>query len=335
MMTAEATLRLPEPIFAPPPLPSGFPRWKHFAWDGWDVTIPVDWDLGALAASPKGGSFRLDDEFEPRLTVKWEPVRGRFDPRESIVRYLRKRTKSGDVRSDLGAPVPGIREAFRGLDHETYVLSSPSAPTWRSWGISAYCHHCRRAFMLEMSTDSRAGDSERLVARLLGSVRDHAEGQLARWEAYGLSFDLPAELHAAETRFHQGFVSMAAAERGRRVEVARWTLAGTHLARTELRGFLAAYLARTRHARRLTIEDATVLSHPGLELCSPRRMLDHIRTGIRHKLAIYRPAHLTGLIWHCAVSNRILMLTLASNHQHDIGTARLLASRVRCCKVFL
>lgn len=332
-MAPDALVGLPEPDFSPPPLPPGFPRWKHFAWDGWDLEIPVDWDLGALDASPKGGQFRLDDEFETRLMVKWQPLRGRFDPLKAIERYLRGRVKKARLTPDLGASVPGIRDAFKDMAYETYTLTSPDSPHRKSWGVSAYCRNCSRAFVVEMTTDSRAGTGERQVARVLGSLRDHAAGKLARWEAYGLSLDLPAELRAAGSRFTQGLVSLTAAERGRRVEVCRWTLAGIHLANSDLRKFLTAYLSRIRNTPRLKIEEVAVQSHAGLQFHSPRRMLDGARTGLRKKLAIYTPAHQTGLLWHCTSSNRIFLLTLGSNQANDIGAIRLLASRVRCCKV--
>jgi len=324
---------LPEPDWSPPPLPPGFPRWKHFAWDGWDLEIPVDWDLGALELSSKGGYFRLDDEFEPRLMVKWQPLGGRFDPEKAIARYFRKQPKTGELRPRIGASVPGISKAFKGLDHQTYTLASLSARTRTSWGVSAYCPKCERAFVVEMGTDSRSGEPERLVSRVLGSLRDHSGEQLTRWEAYGLSLDLPSELRAAGSRFQQGFVSLAAAARGQRVEVSRWTLAAVHLAGRDLRSFLLGYLAKARNLPRLKIESAAVMSHPGCVFHSPRRLFEPVRARVRRTLALYNPAHTTGLIWHCASTNRIFMLALGSNHANDIGAARLLASRVRCCKV--
>jgi hypothetical protein len=324
---------LPEPDFRPPPLPPAFPRWKHFAWDGWCVEIPVDWDLGALEVSPQAGYFRLDDEFEPRLMVKWQPIRGDYDPRKAIERYLRKTVKKAAVDAKLGAPVPGISGAFKHLEHETYTLAPPGQPHRKSWGISASCPKCQRAFVVEMTTDSRAGGSERQVARVLGSLLEHSEDKLARWEAYGLSFDLPVELRAAGSRFSQGLVSMAAAERGRRVEVTRWTLASAQLSGRDLRAFLESYLKQVRNTPRLTIGEAAVLSHPGLHFHSNRRVLESVRTGLRKALALYQPVHQTGLIWHCVPSNRIFMLALSSNQPNDIGAARVLASRVRCCRV--
>ena len=101
-MPGEEPTTLPKPDFGPPPLPPGFPRWKHFAWDGWDIQIPVDWDLGALQVTPKDGYFRLDDEFEPRLMVKWQILKGAFSPEKAIERHFRKQLKA------LGQRVGGI-----------------------------------------------------------------------------------------------------------------------------------------------------------------------------------------------------------------------------------
>ncbi|HOX06136.1 MAG TPA: hypothetical protein PK280_07025, partial [Planctomycetota bacterium] len=181
MTRDQGARRLPEPTFEPPPLPPGFPRWKRFAWDGWDLTIPVDWDLGAIEFGPKGGFLRLDDEFEPRLMLKWQPIQHGFDPAKAIEKYLGKRLKGGDAKPRLGAAIPGIREALKGMEHETYTLVTSSQPTYKAWGLSAYCPRCRRAFVVEMSTDSRVDDSERQVARVLGSLREHTDERLTRW----------------------------------------------------------------------------------------------------------------------------------------------------------
>jgi len=293
----------------------------------------VDWDLGALETQGGAGYFRLDDEFEPRLMVKWQPLKGRFDPEGAIRRHFKKRRKDlerAGLRAEprIGAPLADTRRALKGFDYQTYAIESGEHTLL---GVAACCRQCTRAFVAELhSAPGQAAD--RLVGRVLGSLREHPEGKLARWEFFGVSADLPAELRAAGRRFQQGLVSFAAAERGRRVELCRWTLANVHLASADLRWFLGAYLAKSRGLPRLAIEPAAVMSHPGLVFRSARRILEPVRARLRRGLGVYNPAHVTGLVWHCTASNRIFMLTLGSNQANDIGAARLLASRVRCCK---
>jgi len=346
-----AEVSLPEPDYSPPPLPPGFPRWKHFAWNGWDVRIPVDWDLGALFHNEKGGYFRLDDEFEPRLMVRWQPLAGKFDPGKAIERHFKKelkaRAKAGqEATPRIGAPLPGIKKAFKDLEYRTYELAGGAQ---RSVGLAAHCAECNRVFIVEMHCE-RGGAGERLIGRVLGSLRDHPGGKLARWEMFGLSADLPASLRAAGHRFNQGFVNLAAAEPGTRVELCRWTLADTHLAAVDLRTFLALHLANRRrrpfinifgHAHlpdlgdpsTLMIEKAAVQSHPGCIFYSKERLAEAARGRLRRLFRMKSQVHRTGLIWHCAGSNRIFMLTISSGKQADVAGARLTASRVRCCKV--
>lgn len=322
---------LPEPDYSPPPLPPGFPRWKHFAWDGWDVEIPVDWDLGALENGPKGGYFRLDDEFEPRLMVRWQPVKGQFDPEKAIERHFKKQFGNSKLPASpvIGAPLPGLRKAFRKLAYKTYALELGEG---RSVGLAAHCPECGKAIIAELRTEE-GGAGERLIRRVLGSLHDHAGGKLARWEVFGLSMDMPAELRAVAHKFNQGYVHLAASAPGARLEISRWTFANAHLAGTDLRKFLYAHLSKKRGNPIMRIEEAAVQSHPGCAFHSKKRLLEPVRARLRKALAVRNPAYRTGFIWHCTASNRIFMLALGSNRPADTGEARLHASRVRCCKV--
>jgi hypothetical protein len=184
-----------------------------------------------------------------------------------------------------------------------------------------------------MNTDREGGAGDRLIKRVLGSLRDHASGKLTRWEIFGLSVDLPASLRAVRNRFNQGFITFSAAAPGSRVELARWTLANMHLAHTDLAKFLNMHLLKRRNLPPVTIKDAVVQSHPAKLFHTKRKLLEGARAAVRKALRFRQPAYRTGLIWHCHTSNRIILLDMGSNKYADVGAARLLASRVRCCKV--
>jgi len=334
-MPPPAEIVLPDPDYGPPPLPAGFPRWKHFAWDGWQLETPVDWDLGALETGPKGGYFRLDDEFEPRLMVRWQPLAGKFDPERAIERHFKKQRRSSGKSGTapllkIGASLPGLRKAFKDLDYETYSLEDGEE---RSLGLAAFCPKCKRAFIAEMTTTKTGGAGERLIKRVLSSLRDHARGKLARWEVFGLSVDLPASLRGVRHTFNQGYVGFSAAERGTRVDVSRWTLANMHLAEVNLREFLGRHLLKKRDMPPVSVEDVIVQSHPACLFHTRKRLLEPVRARLRKVITVRKPAYRTGFIWHCVDSNRIIMLVLGSSKPADIGAARLAASRLRCCKV--
>jgi hypothetical protein len=328
-------LQLPDPDRGPPPLPPGFPRWKHFGWDGWQVQIPVDWDLGALDVSPRGGYFRLDDEFEPRLVVRWQPVKGDFDPEKAIERHFKKNyprlsAADGGPVPRIGASLPGLSKTFRELQYQTYSLDLDEV---RSMGLAAHCPKCSRAFVAELTAAPKGGAGDRLAKRVLGSLSEHSSGRLNRWEFFGLSFDLPSTLQAASHRFNQGYVSLAATEPRRRVELSRWTLANMHLAGRDLEKFLNLHFLKKRNVPPMITAAVSVNSHPGVHFHNRQRMLEPARAVFRKSLRVRNPAYRTGLLWHCEQSNRIIMVQLGSNRANDIGAARLIASRVRCCKV--
>jgi hypothetical protein len=326
---------LPQPDAGPPPLPKGFPRWKHFAWDGWDMEVPVEWDLGALEIAPKGGYFRIDDEFEPRLMVRWQPLSGNFDPEKAIERHFKKNYpalfKDNSVAAPrIGASLPGLRKALKDLDFKTYSVNFPDH---RSVGLAAHCPQCERAFVAELNITQTGGVGERLIKRILGSFRDHPTGKLTRFEVFGLSVDLPSSLKAVKHRFNQGFVSISAAESGMRVDVSRWTLANIHLGTVDLEKFLMLHLLRKRNTPPIKTEQGFIQSHKAIIFHTRKHLLEPARKVIRKALRFKQPSYRTGIIWHCPNSNRIFLFQLGSNKPADRGTARLLASRVRCCKV--
>ncbi len=326
---------LPEPDSGPAPLPSGFPRWKHFAWDGWQAEVPVDWDLGALELTPRGGYFRIDDEFEPRLMVRWQPLKGKFDPEKAIERHFKKNYPSlpkedQRTRPRIGASLPGLSKTFKKLDYMTYALEFAEH---RSVGLAAHCPQCERAFVVEMNTTQTGGGGDRLIKRVLGSFADHPSGNLKRWEFFGLSLDLPSEMTALAHRFNQGYLSLSAAQPAMRVDVSRWNLANMHLASINLEQFLNLHLHRKRNAPRYQTKQACIQSHKGVVFHTKKRILEPARAAVRKTLRVKQPAYRTGMIWHCTNSNRVIMFQLGSNKPNDVGTLRLLASRVRCCKV--
>jgi len=326
---------LPQPDSGPAPLPSGFPRWKSFAWDGWQAEIPVEWDLGALEVSPKGGYFRIDDEFEPRLMVRWQPLKGNFDPEKAIARHFIRNYPSisknhPDVRPRIGASLPGLSKTFRGLDYKTYSLRFEDH---RSVGLAAHCPDCQRAFVAEMNTTEKGGAGERLIRRVLGTFSDHPRGKLKRWEFFGLSLDLPRSLTPVAHRFNQGYLYLSVAEPGTRVDVSRWTLANIHMAKVDLEKFLHLHFLKKRNAPRFKTEEAFIHSHKGVLFHTSRKYFEPARAFLRRTLRFRQPAYRTGMLWHCTASNRLLLFQLGSNKARDVGTLRLMASRLRCCKV--
>jgi hypothetical protein len=327
--------KLPDPDYGPPPLPAGFPRWKYFAWDGWQMEIPVDWDLGAIETGPKGGFFRIDDEFEPRILIRWQPMRGQFDTRKSIERHFKTHYPAQKGQGPapeplIGASLPGLSKPFRELDYETYSVMLGDQ---RAVGVAAFCSKCERAFIIEMHLTEKGGAGERLIAKVLASLTDHSTSEKNRWEFFGVSCDLDADLNPASHSFKQGRIGFSVTRRGQRVNLDRWTFADIHMAKRDLKGFLHENLLKKRNMPYCSIDESEIMGHPACLFYTRKKLLDPLWKVLRVIFRLREPSYRCGYIWHCNTSNRIFMLVLGSNKHKDIDHLKSIVEDVRCCKV--
>jgi hypothetical protein len=298
------------------------------------VEIPVDWDLGVLDLGPRSGFVRLDDEFEPRLLLRWQPIKGDFDPERAMSAYFRdisRKRRSPHDACKTGVKIPGLSQATSGMSWETF---STRTAHFCTTGFAACCPQCQRAFVAEMRHSGEGrGEEKRLVGKVLGSLRDHPGGELSRWEVFGLSTDLPANLRALAHTFNQGFISYVAGTTGERLLLARWSLADIHLAAASLSDFAKQYLLKHAHRAIAVSQQATIQGHEAYIFHTKSRITDGLAPTLCRICPARIPPHAAAAFWHCPTSNRVMMLIHYSARPADVGTLRLHTSRVRCCKV--
>lgn len=311
-------------------------RWKHFAWDGFDMEIPADWDPGVLEHSADGGLYRLEDELRPRLFLRWRPLKGKttFAPQAALEAHFERqakalRKKRTEFEVELNVPLPGARRAFG----PGYLGYRYRAGGNLAAGAAACCETCRRAYVLEL-TGTGEQVTAKLVERILLSFREHADGAVRRWEVYGVSADLPAHLACTGKRLEQGLVRLEFSGPGERAALVRWSLANVHLQGRDLTAFVRGQYAKVIAREGLQLVEATRGGHEAVALVVKRdTWARRLRARLRRRAPRTEPTYLACLVWHCERTNRLFAVEARGNVFLDPHALDERAGAVRCCSV--
>ena len=77
-------------------------NWTKFGWAGIVTELPEEWEISGLSGDQKEGYLRLEDEFMPRLELKWSVAKSKrrnpdlhavLDDYFKIIRKTYKKTK--------------------------------------------------------------------------------------------------------------------------------------------------------------------------------------------------------------------------------------------------
>lgn len=213
-------------------------NWARGAWTavGWQhiyIEVPEEWSIGAVSGNHTTGYLRLDDAEMPRVEVRWEPVKGNESVDKVVDRYLNTLVK----KSRKKAPPVKIRRNLTLLrDDKQLEDRTVQGFHWKTEGddaVQAYgilwrCEVCGRTVFIQIL--GRLGETVQPTAtRVLGTLKDHPDGDTATWAAYGMRFDLPAGDVVKDHKFLTGHLSMRFTGDGDEIEVERYSLAKMQL----------------------------------------------------------------------------------------------------------
>lgn len=184
--------------------------WKPLAWNGIRLEIPAAWDPSGI-----GRRFlMLEDRDGPTLSLRWEPIAGRFDP----VRTLRKLTRAAGANADMApADLPPLWE-------KAMKSSGGSKPhlagfRWRD-GIGALIHRSddRTAILAAFHGESPPP----AAAPLLASLRSVVGKPTRPFILYDIRARVPAEFNLDRFRFLPGAFELEFSGTGTYLRFHRW-----------------------------------------------------------------------------------------------------------------
>lgn len=198
---------------------------RTFAWSGIALSVPTDWETGALGK----GYALLEHRFRPVLELKTALIRGRFSPQRHL-RRLARAGRPGGAPSLEPMAFPPEWPAFP-------PTALVSAFAWQGVrmggrGLVHFCRPCRRATMVQFFDQGGRGLAE--IPQILHSFRDHGDhgpGSGPTFAVYDIQATLPERFALQQFRFEAGCFTLVFGHRRETVTLWRWSPADVVLAR--------------------------------------------------------------------------------------------------------
>lgn len=271
-------------------------RWKPVAWNGVRLEIPASWDPARI-----GRRFlMLEDAEGPRLALRWEPIRGRFDPE----RTLRKLTRAVDADADVATAdvLPSWRKALKSAAGPQPEISGFR---WRD-GRGALLHwpDANAAVLVGFYGKSPPPAAGPALASLRIVVRKPTRAFIL----YDIQARVPADLNLDRFQFLPGAFELAFSGTGTRLRLHRWGPASMLLDEGGLADF-----ARRR-----------ISSAPGSAAADGDALVWEIPVGgpLGAILPGKRPRFEAGRLWRLPEPDRILGAVAAAPSRDEAKTLR-------------
>lgn len=210
------------------------------AWNGVALHHPATWEVGRLDRDQLFWSAGS----KAALEIRWALHKGRFDPKRQFKRFARQARRKG-----LPQPEPWqVPETWR----VALAQFTVSGFRWRrsdeaGSGLLVYCPHCRRLSLIQIHP--ALADQPQMIPSLLGSFRDHPDGEDLRVRIFGIRARLPLGSHLTQFRFETGQYRLLWRKDRLRIGLYRWAPAATILARQPLPAFAGDHFQLSAQGR--------------------------------------------------------------------------------------
>lgn len=288
----------------------------RFAWQGWEIATPSEWDPVRLEGDFDGGTVLLADLNGPRLGVRWRRFACDGKSARHAERALRDEvgtlaaaeaipfTLSGDWFSCLlyTEPKPPGRDVFVGVSNASNRL------------LQVACHVKRRDDALK---------------QVITHVRDASEDDEQPWSVFDLWCRVPRSLRLASHKLLAGDLSLSFASVGKpakQLTIRQVGVAGLALQRSSIEQWLRRQQStRAKHYRAAKAQDEIELTTTdGRTLMGVRGTMTRRR---RFFFMRSLPRELLTLALHDEARDRLVIVQ--SNHEEmarkvaeTVGVAR-------------
>ena len=193
--------------------PATFAVRQHWiGWQGFTVTVPVEWNLASFGGDSKKGNLRIDDGDGPRIELIWETPAPTVNLEKSIEDFLQKLARNAKKQkrpfqaADHPAIVPKNRKAKAQLVNFGWTSDNSEPLAAHGWGTAWRCADCGRVVVAHLF--GRAGEKPRTVQQWAGdiftSLECHGKGGWQAWSVFGLSAEIPMDFQFARAKLQTG-----------------------------------------------------------------------------------------------------------------------------------
>ncbi len=306
--------------------------WQRIAWQGVSVLIPSEWHVAKLRISRNDGYMRADDDEMMRFELEWVVMAAgqAISLKEQAQAYFSRMAKEFKKRGkefthSVDTKLIG-RHQVRGRD----VLTFSWVGDYVGEGMLWWCDKCGKLLKAQV-IGSRGERMKELAKRIFVSISDHSSGDWDDWELFGLNFKVPSYMMLREHKVEAGFVRLLF-KHGDEVsfEVTRWSAANILLKGMTLEKWAAQVLRE--HLRKFDIvyRRGKFNGHDCVELDGKARSpLGTLQLIIRQITKRGPMPKLSGLLWECSETNRLLMSLLIAP-PHMMGELAASITSLKC-----
>lgn len=271
--------------------------WKLFAWEGLQLEVPSDWDLGALSGDARKGNFRLDDEHLARLEAHWERGRPRTDLAPVAERHIAGLKKAADKQKlPFSCEAEDSIALPEGVEAKCFSWKSDV----RAYSLLAFCPECRRVSLVRVI--AKRGERLRPVAaRVFASFACHACGGAVPWAVYGIRLEVPERFRLENHTLNVQRIELEFEDGPGRAAASRFNLAEISLRGKSLRQWLAEVYEKPLKDLRLEAADEEFRGHESVRLAGRPK-------GLANRVLRSRGMRFAGRVWRCDQEDKIFVV---------------------------
>ena len=285
-------------------------EWAKFAWQGLELEVPEDWNLGRVDGDFSKGYARLDDAEIVRAEIEWRRLSGRGEAlrlTELVDRYLANLQKKADK---AGAPFEVERRArflknkkfLAGREYEVFIWEAD----FRAYNLAIVLEE-GRIVLLRVLAKLDESIEERAEAVLRSLVDQEGEEEYL-WSVYGLNLAVPADFKLESHALKSGHIQLDFARGKEVLKIHRLSMARILLKNTRIEDWYPVFFKKQLRDMLVDISPDLVYEHQGIELKGRPR--SRLRQLLR-PLPFLNPRprqYLHGRVWHDAELDKISII---------------------------
>ncbi|MEW6355373.1 MAG: hypothetical protein AB1696_03530 [Planctomycetota bacterium] len=294
-------------------------NWTTFCWEGFEVEVPADWELGAASGGYESGYIRLDDPDMVRFEMRWEKARGKVTAKDVVDNHIKQAEKEAK-RSGQNVKTKRDLSLIRleGCDCECFSFDAEL----QSFGLVRRCGECKRNVFARVMY--RKGEPMRKVAqRLFESLRDHPSGEGVNWRFFGFAFESPVGMRLKERSLKTGCLEMLFTRGKDELEYARVSLAGLQLQKKKLKAWFEEFYNKRLRAYRCRSKEEIFRGHKSLAYTGEAKLLRPITTLLRLRRDLW------ARVWWCEESDKLFVFRATAKAKQMSEYAKFVET-IRC-----
>lgn len=298
------------------------------AWHGISLTVPEDWNIGAIGGDLKEGYLRLDGSDMPRVEIKWAKVgSGHVDIPGLVEKYLRdlQKGKKNQTKVQRDVQLTGRRKARHKSGLECFGWQSETQGMGAAW----YCPDCEKTVIVQVM-----GTLDEPLAKLaepvIQDLEDHPLDDWLTWSTYGFTCQTPERFKLGGQKLMAGLIELDLACENERLHVARWGMANVALRNTTLKEWGQKELGKRLKKFLVDLDVNEYRGHERLTLSGRSNLpQEKVAAFAQHCLGKPYPDRVLAHLWHCKDENKLFYVEAVLDRE-QLGMVEELCDRLPC-----